>query len=204
MNNNPKNIYLSQLRDKDTGRAAFRKAADQLTHLLAYEAISHLDTTSYNVETPFAKTTGTRITYPITLVPILRSGLAMLPTFLEFFPDASVGVLGLQRDEITAVPHQYYSHMPPLSAEHRVIILDPMIATGGTACAAFDIIIKKVPLKHILFVGIVSANEGIQNIKKMHPEARLIVAGQDAQLNDKHFIVPGLGDFGDRYFGTLE
>ena len=94
--------------------------------------------------------------------------------------------------------------MPPLSAEHRVIILDPMIATGGTACAAFDIITKQVPIKQILFVGIMSATEGIDTIKKTHPEARLIVAGHDAQLNDKKFIVPGLGDFGDRYFGTVE
>jgi uracil phosphoribosyltransferase len=204
MNNDPKTIYLSQLRDKDTERAAFRKAAHQLTHLLAYEAISHLDASSYDLQTPFAKTSGTRITYPITLVPILRSGLAMLPTFLEFFPDASIGVLGLQRDKKHGSIHEYYCNMPPLSTEHRVIMLDPMIATGSTACTALDIITQQVPSTQILFVGIISAPEGINAIKKTHPEVRLIVAGQDAHLNDKKFIVPGLGDFGDRYFGTVE
>lgn len=202
--NDPKVIYLSQLRDKDTGPAAFRKAAHQLTHLLAYEAISHLETSSYTLETPFERTQGTHIPYPITLVPILRSGLSMLPVFLSYFPFASVGVLGLQRDKKTAETHQYYCNMPPLSAEHRVIILDPMIATGNTACTAFDIILKHVPITQILFVGIISAAQGINTIKKAHPQAQLIVAGQDAQLNDKHFIVPGLGDFGDRYFGTVE
>lgn len=204
MKNDPKSIYLSQLRDKDTGRAAFRNAANQLTHLLAYEAISHLDTSSYTLETPFAQTSGARITYPITLVPILRSGLAMLPAFLEFFPDASVGVLGLQRDKKTAKTMHYYCNMPPLTPDHRVIILDPMIATGNTACAAFEIITQHIPISHILFVGIISATPGIETIKKAYPDAQLLIAGQDTHLNDKHFIVPGLGDFGDRYFGTLD
>ena len=94
--------------------------------------------------------------------------------------------------------------MPPLSANHRVIIIDPMIATGNTACKAFDIITKQVPIDHILFVGIICATQGINAIKKAHPTAQIIVAGQDEHLNDKNFIVPGLGDFGDRYFGTVE
>ena len=203
-NHDPKALYLSQLRDKDTGQAAFRKAAHQLTHLLAYEAISHLDTKSYTIETPFETTSGAQIPYPITLVPILRSGLSMLPVFLSYFPTASVGVLGLQRDKKTAETLQYYCNMPPLTSEHRVIILDPMIATGNTACTAFDILLKHVPIEHILFVGVICATEGIDAIKKAHPKAQLIVAGHDSQLNDKHFIVPGLGDFGDRYFGTVE
>lgn len=204
IHNDPKALYLSQLRDKDTGPASFRKAAHQLTHLLAYEALSHLDAKSYSIQTPFDHTTGAHITYPITLVPILRSGLSMLPVFLSYFTDASVGVLGLQRDKKTAETHQYYCNMPQLTPKHRVIILDPMIATGNTACTAFDIILKYVPIEQILFVGIISATQGINAIKKAHPKAHIIVAGQDTQLNDKNFIVPGLGDFGDRYFGTVE
>lgn len=204
IHNDPKALYLSQLRDKDTQTAAFRKAAHQLIHLLAYEALSHLDTKSYTIETPFDRIEGAQLSYPITLVPILRSGLSMLPVFLSYFPNASVGVLGLQRDKKTAETLQYYCNMPPLTPEHRVIILDPMIATGNTACTAFDIILKHVPIEHTLFVGIISAAQGINTIKKAHPKAQLIVAGQDADLNDKNFIVPGLGDFGDRYFGTME
>jgi uracil phosphoribosyltransferase len=187
IHNDPKALYLSQLRDREIEMPAFRKAAHQLIHLLAHEALSHLDTKD-----------------PITLVPILRSGLSMLPVFLHYFPNASIGILGLQRDKKTAETMQYYCNMPPLTPEHRVIILDPMIATGNTARTAFDIILKHVPIEHTLFVGIISAAQGVNAIKKAHPKAQLIVAGQDAHLNDKNFIVPGLGDFGDRYFGTVE
>ena len=202
--NDPKALYLSQLRDKAAQTPAFRKAAHQLIHLLAYEALSHLDTKSYTIE-PFSDhTASTQMPYPITLVPILRSGLSMLPVFLSYFPNASIGVLGLKRDKKTTQTVQYYCNMPPLTPEHRVIILDPMIATGNTACAALDIILKHVPIEHILFVGIISAQQGVTAIKKAHPKAQLIVAGQDAHLNDRNFIVPGLGDFGDRYFGTVE
>jgi uracil phosphoribosyltransferase len=200
----PKTLYLSQLRNKNTGIAAFRAAAQQLSHLLAYEALTHLQSSPYNLETPFAKSCGYRMTYPITIVPILRSGLAMLPAFLEFLPDASVGVLGLKRNIPMAETIQYYANIPPLSADHRIIIIDPMIATGDTACTALKILTEQVPAAQILFVGMVCAPEGIAAIARSFPAVRVIVAGHDTALNDKKFIIPGLGDFGDRFFGTVE
>lgn len=203
MRSDPKNIYLSQLRNKNCERDAFRRAAHQISHLLAHDTLAHLETSSYNLETPLSSTTGTWIPYPITLVPILRSGMAMLPVFLQYFPFASVGVMGLKRDEKTAIAHQYYCNMPPLTDEHRVIILDPMIATGGTAVATLDIITEQLPGDQITFVSIISAPAGVTAIQEKHHTVHLIIAGQDPELNDKKYIIPGLGDFGDRYFGTV-
>lgn len=186
--NDSKTTLLSQMRNKDIGLAAFRKTAHQLIDLLAHEALSHFDGKSS----------------PITLLPILRSGLSMLPVFTDYFPHASIGILGLQRDKKTGAITQYYCSIPPLSPDHRVIILDPILATGNTACAAYDIILKHVPIEKTLFIGVLSAEPGMNAIKKAHPNATLIFAGQDADLDEKNFITPGLGDFGDRYFGTIE
>lgn len=192
MNIDPKSIYLSQLRDRNTQCAEFRIAAEQIARILALQAKDYL------------RAAHLPSCHQVTLIPILRSGIAMLPAFLDYFPDASIGMIGLKRNKKTGLTEQYYCNIPPLSQDHCVIILDPMIATGNTACAALNIVTQQIPIQRILFIGIMSAQEGIDAIKKTHPDAQLIVAAKEAGLDENNYIVPGLGDFGDRYFGTIE
>jgi uracil phosphoribosyltransferase len=196
-------LYLTQLRDKTTPRRQFRAAARTVTDLLAHKALLHLTTKSVSLETPIAPTKGIIQTDEVMLVAILRSGIAMLPTFLRYFRDATVGILGIHRDEKTAEAHLYYQNLPPIHPNQQVIIIDPMIATGGTGCMTISILQKKgIPEEKIMFVGIISASEGIHKIKSAFPNITIIVAAEDKKLNAQKYIVPGLGDFGDRYFGT--
>ena len=200
---NAKQLFMTILRDKNTSSYGFRQAADRLSHILAHEAADYMTTKKIKLQTPIDSTVGIELAQPIVLIPILRSGITMLPVFLNYFPDATVGVVGLKRDEKTSVAHWYYENLPPLTGTEQIIILDPMIATGGTGIE----ILKKlkehgVSQDQILFVSIVCAPEGLEAIRSEFPDIAIITVSVDDHLNDKKFIVPGLGDFGDRYFGT--
>lgn len=198
-----KQTILTLLRDKRTDTAAFRQAADRIAHLLAAEASSMLATGTHEIETPLAKTRGFHLQDEIVLVPILRAGLALLHPFMRLFPDCKVGFVGVKRDEETALPHQYYQNLPAFSKKQFYIILDPMIATGGSGAVVVNLLKKQgVPEEKILYVGVVGAPDGMNVLKKTAPGMKIICSEVDPQLNAKKYIVPGLGDFGDRYFGT--
>lgn len=198
-----KKILMTKLRDKTISRAEFRKVANQLAYILAHEAMEHLQTKKVTIETPLEKTTGEKISDEIVLVPILRSGITMVETFLYYFENAAVGVVGLKRDEKTAQAHWYYENLPAISQNTQVIILDPMLATGGTACEILKKLQKQgASLKKTIFVSMVCAPEGLEKVRAEFPEVKIITAAVDEKLNKEKFILPGLGDFGDRYFGT--
>ncbi len=195
--------WMTILREKKTDRATFRSAAHQISRIIALEVVQQLPTKKSNIETPIAPTTGIQFTHSPLLVPILRSGMAMLPAFLELFPDACVGVLGLKRDETTAIAHWYYQNMPRFDSETFIIIIDPMIATGGTGLETLRFLCQKgAHPDHIIYASIVSAPEGLAELKKEFPAIKIMCAGYDKGLTKDKFIIPGLGDFGDRYFGT--
>ncbi len=182
---------------------AFRQAADRLAYVLAAEAAAELQTESLEIETPLAKTKGVKLKHQIVLLPILRAGLSMLYPFMHLFPDAKVGFLGVRRDEETALPQFYYKNLPQLNSSQFYIVLDPMIATGGSGSYAVEMLKKHgISDDKMLYVGMVGAPEGISSLKKEAPGMKIICAEVDRELNDKKYIVPGLGDFGDRYFGT--
>lgn len=198
-------LYLTKLRDKNSGRAEFQHNAHMISNLLAQQALLHIKTKEVDITTPIAPTDGLERTQEVVLVPILRAGITMLPAFLQYFPGAAIAVVGLKRDEKTAIAHRYYQNFPPLNKNQQIIILDPMIATGGTGVATLELLKEKgIEQKQILFVSIVSAPEGLTAIKSKFPDITIITAATDEKLNDKKFIIPGLGDFGDRYFGTLD
>jgi len=194
---------LTVLRDAITTRNKFRQTTEEMSFLLAGEAGSYLKEKKVTVATPLEETEGTLLNEKIAIIPILRAGLAMLPAFLRFYPDASVGFFGMRRNEETKKPNLYYQNLPSLSPQHNVILIDPMIATGGSGALALEKILgQNVPEEHIIYVGIVAAPEGIQKIKETAPNVNLVIAKVDEKLNEDAFIVPGIGDFGDRYFGT--
>ncbi|HBR70750.1 TPA: uracil phosphoribosyltransferase [Candidatus Dependentiae bacterium] len=199
-----KNLLMTTLRNKETSMTNFRGAADKLALVLAQEAADYLETISSTITTPLnTQTTGVIIKKNLILVPILRSGLALVPAFLHFYPQAKIGVIGAKRDEETAIAHLYYKNLPPISADDQVIVLDPMLATGGSLLMTLKILIDLgIKEEQILFVGVICATEGYNLIKKEFPKINMIIAAQDSKLNDKKYIIPGLGDFGDRYFGT--
>lgn len=199
--NDVKSLYLSTLRNEHSTTSEFRLAADQLSHLLAYEALSHLKIKEVTINTPNAPTIGTIINQKIVLIPILRSGMAMLPVFLHYVPSALVGIVGLKRDEQTAKAHWYYCNLPSLDETQCIIILDPMIATGGTGLELLTRLTNEGVNQHqIIYTSMICAPEGIDAIKYVFPYVTFVTAATDLQLNSSKFIVPGLGDFGDRYF----
>ncbi len=194
---------LSILRNANTPRNLFRATAHKLTECLAMETFEHIKLKKVEIETALAKTTGLEVAQRIIIVPILRSGITMVDPFLQFFPDALVGVVGLKRDEKTAVAHWYYENIPELHKDDQIIVVDPMIATGGTGYETLKMLkSKNANMETLLYVSMVSAPEGIKVIKDAFAQTTIITASTDSHLNDKKFIVPGLGDFGDRYFGT--
>lgn len=197
------NYYMSILRSQETNRRLFRMAAHRLADLLAAEVAKQLPTKTVSVQTPLAKAEGIEYAGPHLIVPVLRSGIAMLSSFLNYFPDAFVGVVGLKRDEKTAIAHQYYCNIPPISDDMNIMIIDPMLATGGTSIATIQLLRDHGARdKQIYFVCMISAPEGIKAITQAAKDVTIITAITDEKLNDKKFIMPGLGDFGDRYFGT--
>lgn len=199
-----KDILITTLRNRATTRAEFRHAANRLASLLAHETAALLPHKPIDIMTPIAPFTGTALKNRVVLVPILRSGLALIPAFIDCFADAPIGCVGLKRDEKTAEPHQYYLNMPPIGEHDYVIILDPMIATGGSGSAAIKILKDRgVREDHIIFVAVIASQAGVDQLKKSFPAMTVTVATVDKELTPNHFITPGLGDFGDRYFGTL-
>jgi len=193
------NLYY--LRDKNSNSLNFRSALDEIGALMVYEVTREFKLISKEVETPLEKTTGYILEKEVTLVPILRAGLAMCDGILKLIPQARVGHLGLYRDKTTLKPVEYYCKFPPNIEESEVIIIDPMLATGGSAVAAVDYI-KDRNVQSIRFVCLVASPEGIALMAENHPEVPIYTAALDRQLNDHGYILPGLGDAGDRIYGT--
>lgn len=199
-----KKKLITVLRDKNTDIKEFRNAAEKLALILAGELAGYLEKERLNVGTPIGKAIGSKIKNDIVFIPILRSALALLFPFLKFFEHAKVGFIGLRRDEQTAIAYKYYDNLPKIKPSDDIVILDPMIATGGSGCAALKILKEKGILEEkIIFVAIISATPGIEEIEKKFPNVKIICVQEDKELNKDQFIVPGLGDFGDRFFGTL-
>lgn len=192
---------LTKLRDKDTKPKKFRELIRELAILLAYEATLDLGLTPLTVETPMGRAPGFELKEQIGLVPILRAGLGMVEGIWEMMPGSEVWHIGLFRDERTLKPVEYYNKLPVSPTVQVCLILDPMLATGGSATATADIL-KRWGAERIKFVGIIAAPEGIRVLQEAHPDIDIHVAAVDERLNDIGFIVPGLGDAGDRQFGT--
>jgi uracil phosphoribosyltransferase len=193
---------LVSLRDKTTSPQHFRQAATRISVLLAAEALRDVPTREQSVETPIGRAPGRRIGADVVVVPVLRAGLGMLDAVLELVPGARVGHIGLQRDEMTAVASQYYSKLPPKLDASYVLMIDPMLATGGSAVAALDLL-QRAGAKVIRMICIVAAPEGVKVVEQHHPEIVIYTPVVDERLNDQKYIVPGLGDFGDRLYGTI-
>ncbi len=193
---------LSILRDQTTGVKEFRELVGETAMLMCFEATRDLPLEAVEVETPVAKAQCKRLAgKKLAIVPILRAGLGMVDGMVAMIPSAKVGHIGLYRDPETLEPVKYYFKMPPDISEREVIIVDPMLATGGSAIAAVDFL-KEVGVKHIRCMHIIAAPEGVQAMQKAHPDVDIYVAALDERLNDHGYIVPGLGDAGDRIFGT--
>ncbi|BDI31846.1 uracil phosphoribosyltransferase [Capsulimonas corticalis] len=193
--------YLTLLRDKSTEPAKFRTLTKKLTLLLIVEATRGLTTVPATVETPMEAYSGRKLGGGLIAVPILRAGLGMLDPLLELFPDVSVGYIGLERDHATAVAASYYAKLPPKIGGRTTLVLDPMLATGGSASNAIARI-KEAGAGPILMLSIVAAPEGVARLNEDHPDVAVFSAGLDRELNDRKYILPGLGDFGDRLYGT--
>lgn len=193
---------ITLMRDQATPPKLFRELVNELTTFLAYEALEDVRTQTVDVVTPVAKTTGAVIDERVVLVPILRAGMGMLDAMLHVLPYAKVGVLGMQRNEETAEPIPYYAKVPPAKGEELALVIDPMLATGGSACDAVAQL-KKLGYRRIKFLNLISAPEGIAKFEAAHPDVPVFTAAQDERLNSHFYIVPGLGDAGDRIFGTL-
>jgi uracil phosphoribosyltransferase len=193
---------LSQLRDTNTATEEFRRVANRISVLLVAEALRDLPTERAVVQTPLEQAEGRRVARDVVVVPVLRAGLGMLDAVLELLPSARVGHIGLQRNESTAVASQYYAKLPDNLPSSYVVLVDPMLATGGSAVAALDVL-KKAGATNVRIVCIVAAPEGIGLVEKTHPDVEIYTPVIDRALNAQKFILPGLGDFGDRLYGTL-
>ncbi len=195
-------VKVSMLRDKNTTVKEFRELAYEIAILMGYEATKDLELSDCTVETPIAKAPGKYIEKQVALVPILRAGLGMVDAMMSIIPAAKIGHVGLYRDETTLEPVEYYCKLPTDIEKRQTLVLDPMLATGGSAAAAISFI-KNRGAKKIKLVCLIAAPEGIERVQKEHPDVDIYVAAVDEKLNEKGYIVPGLGDAGDRLFGTL-
>ncbi len=194
---------LSILRDANTGVKEFREAVGEIAALMCYEATRNLPTKEVEIQTPVAKATVRVLAgKKLAIVPILRAGLGMVDSMISLIPSAKVGHIGLFRDPETHEPVKYYCKMPPDISERQVFIVDPMLATGGSAIAAIDVLKNEYGCKSITLMNIIAAPEGIDAVSKAHPDIDIIVTAVDQCLNEHAYIVPGLGDCGDRIFGT--
>jgi uracil phosphoribosyltransferase len=208
----PKNVTLIEhpvisrdltiLRDVNTATVDFRSAMNRIATILAYHALKELPLKKFTINTPIKEATGYDIDQKIIVVPILRAGLALTDAIIKFIPDASVGHVGMYRDEETHQPVDYYSNMPPNIEQAMVLVVDPMLATGGSAHDALSFV-KKKGAQHLRFISLISAPEGLARLHREHPDVPVITSAIDEKLNDDAFIVPGLGDAGDRYFDTI-
>ncbi len=193
---------LATLRDKETSAERFRQAATRISVLLVAEALREIPTRPVTVETPLGPAEGRRVDCDLVVVPVLRAGLGMLDAVLALVPGARVGHIGLQRDELTAVASQYYAKLPRRLDDSLVLMIDPMLATGGSAVAALDLL-RRAGARAVRLVCIVAAPEGVALVQQRHPSAEIYTPVVDRELNAHKFIVPGLGDFGDRLYGTV-
>jgi uracil phosphoribosyltransferase len=191
---------LASLRDKDTPPAIFRALTRRLTLALVLEATRDLETRADRVATPLEKTEARRLGSELVAVPILRAGLGMLDAVTDTFPAVAVGYIGLERDERTLQPTEYYEKLPPLD-DKQVLLLDPMLATGGSAVRAAASILSRRP-SSLRMICVIAAPEGARAMEEAHPDVPIFAAALDRELNDQGYILPGIGDFGDRLYGT--
>lgn len=193
---------LTIMRDKNSTVKDFRDCAYEIGLLLGYEATKEMELEDFPIETPITKMTGKKMKRKIALIPILRAGLGMVDALMDLIPAAKIGHIGLYRNEETLEPVEYYCKLPTDVEERQVLVLDPMLATGGSAIDAITMI-KKRNVTRIKFVCIIAAPEGIEALRKAHPDVDIYCGAVDEKLNENGYIVPGLGDAGDRLFGTL-
>ena len=193
---------LTLLRDKATTPKLFRELVRELTWLLGYEAMADLNTQAHQIETPLEPMTGRQVEPKVGFIPVLRAGLGMVDAMLELMPTAEVWHIGLYRDERTLKPVEYYNKLPDAATVQLCLILDPMLATGGSAAATVDIL-KAWGAARVKQVSLIAAPEGIATLSGAHPDVDIHVAAVDRALNERGYIVPGLGDAGDRQFGTF-
>ena len=193
---------LATIRNQSTGHRTFRAALSQIAGLMVYEVTRSLPTRPIEIVTPVSTTTCSILCGTITIVPVLRAGLGMIDGILEVMPEARVGHLGLARDEQTLEPHAYLNKLPSDLDDGPVILVDPMLATGGSAVAALDML-RKAGASDIRMICLVAAPEGVDRLHKDHPEVTIYAGSLDERLNEKGYIVPGLGDAGDRMYGTV-
>jgi len=192
---------LALIRDSQTGHKKFRELATEITMFLCYEALKSVPLEAVSVQTPVAEANCHKIGEDIVVVPILRAGIGMLDGILGLIPTARVGFVGMYRDEETKQPVTYYNRLPPQTRDGLCIIIDPMLATGGSTAATIDVV-KKAGARMIVVVCIVTCPEGLETVEAAHPDVMIYTAAVDDHLNEKKYIVPGLGDAGDRLFGT--
>ena len=192
---------LTNIRKKETNTKDFYANVQEIGSLMAYEIARDFPLRDIEIETPICKTVQKELAKKIVIIPILRAGLGMVDGIRDMIPSAKVGFIGLYRDEETLKPHYYYAKFPKEVADCIVLLVDPMLATGGSAIAACDKL-KEVGCKNIKYVGLVAAPEGIAALQKAHPDVDIYIASVDEKLNESGYIVPGLGDCGDRLFGT--
>ena len=192
---------LTHLRNRDTSLEKFRQHSDKICQLMLIESVKDFKLVNLDVETPVGKITGSKLNEEVVFIPVLRAGVAMLFGAIQLLPKSKVGFVGLERDENTAIASEYYWKLPPITQNTTVIVTDPMLATGGSLVHLLRQIVPKKP-KQIIIVSVVAAGEGVQVLEKEFPDVKVYTAALDEKLNDKKYIVPGLGDYGDRYFGT--
>ena len=192
---------LTLMRNKDTGTKDFRENLDEIAELMAYEVCRDLPTEPVQIETPMGPCIGYQLSREVVIVPILRAGIGLLDGIRRLVPTAKVGFVGLYRDEETLEPHEYFAKFPNNLDEAVVMVVDPMLATGGSAVSAIDAI-KKRGAKNIKLVCLVGVPEGVRAVREAHPDVDIYLAALDDRLNEIGYIVPGLGDAGDRIFGT--
>ncbi|PPQ83300.1 hypothetical protein CVT25_004039 [Psilocybe cyanescens] len=198
------NAELSKLRQESTTPKEFREGVETISLLLGYEATRTLEETPFDGRTPVAEFTGSKIKPRIGLTPILRAGLGMTDALLKLFPSAPVYHLGLYREKVTLQPVEYYSKLPPSPPIDRVFLLDPLIATGGTACAALAMIVDwGIPIKNVKLLSVLASETGLEHVQSEYPDLEIWVAGVDNELTSEGIISPGLGDSGDRLYNTL-
>jgi len=192
---------LTRLRDKRTQPQEFRRLLGEIASLMLHEATRNFAVRAVSVQTPLASARGFRLEREVALVPVLRAGLGMLDSILQLIPHARVGFIGLKREETTLRAQFYHKSFPKNLGRFEVILIDPMLATGGSAVAALDLLVEQ-GAKHIRLVNLVAAPEGIHRVQKSHPRVPIFTAAIDRRLNERGYILPGLGDAGDRLFGT--
>lgn len=192
---------MAKIRDKNTGTKEFRESVSEVGGLITYEITRDFQTVEKTIETPICEMQAKELAKQIVIVPILRAGLGMVEGIHNIIPTAKIGHIGLYRDEVSLEPQVYYSKFPEIIKDSVVLVVDPMLATGGSASKAIEII-KKTGAKDIRYVGLVGCPEGVKRIQDDHPDVAIYLAALDSHLNEKGYIVPGLGDCGDRLFGT--